>query len=199
MRIVLAATMIFVSIGSYSSCLNVKAEPFDEFLERFIIAFNEKNTAEINKCIIGEYGLFVLDNPGAFAIVEHFKSFDDIMKLDYEYNIGFLKACKVDCKFTEGTIPVYNCGNEKMEGWDKNGCFYNDNQTLFITKFYKDMLEYNLGDIHVINEDMELAAISEKYITHLAYSTESSIGFYFGIVDNNWCLICLDKITPCSA
>lgn len=190
---------MFVSIVSYSSSLNGNAEPFNEFLERFIVAFNEKNTAEINKCIDGEHGLFVLDNPGAFAIVEQFKSFVDIMMLDYEYNIGFLKACKVDCKFTKGTIPVYNCDTEEMEGWNKNGCFYNDNQTLFITKFYKDMLKYNLGDIQVINEDMELAAISEKYITHLAYSTESSIGFYFGLIDGDWRLICIDKITPCSA
>lgn len=199
MRIILTATLIFVSISANPSYLYGKTEPFNEFLERFILAFSEKNAAIIDKYINSEFGLFVLDNPGAFAIVEHFKSFDDIMKLDYEYNIGFLKVCKVNCKFTKGTIPEYNCGNEEMEGWNKNGCFYNDNQTLTITKYHNFMIDYNLGDIQVIKDNIELAAKSEKYITHLAYSTESSIGFYFGIVDNNWYLICIDKITPCSA
>ncbi len=68
--------MMFVSISAYSSSLDGNAEPFNEFLERFIAAFNEKNSAEIDKCINTEFGFFVLDNPGAFVIAEHFKSFD---------------------------------------------------------------------------------------------------------------------------
>lgn len=191
--------MMFVSISAYSSSLDGNAEPFNEFLERFIAAFNEKNSAEIDKCINTEFGFFVLDNPGAFVIAEHFKSFDDIMKLDGEYNIGYLKVCKVDCKFTKGTIPVYNCGNEEMEGWNKNGCYYDDKQSLSITGVFKKMLEFNLGDPLVIGKDMELAEKSENYVTQLAYSTEGSIGFYFGVIDGDWRLICIDKITPCSA
>ncbi|MBZ0203699.1 MAG: hypothetical protein K8I03_11845 [Ignavibacteria bacterium] len=179
--------------------LSYQGEPFNDFLERFISTFNEKNSAEIDKCISTEFGFFVLDNPGAFVIAEHFESFDDIMKLEGEYNIGYLKKCKVSCVFAKGKIPVYNCDNNETEGWNKNGCFYNDNQTLSVTEVFKKMLEFNLGDNQLVKKNIEQAAKSEKYITHLAYSTEGSIGFYFGLVEEQWRLICIDKITPCSA
>ncbi|MFC2092920.1 hypothetical protein ACFLSV_03370 [Bacteroidota bacterium] len=52
---------------------------FSEFFEKFIKAFNEKNSLEIIKYINSEYGFFVIDNPGAFSIVLHFNSFDKIM------------------------------------------------------------------------------------------------------------------------
>ena len=176
-----------------------KVEPFKEFLDKFIKVFNEKNTTEINKYIYSDFGLFVLDNPGAFWVVERFNSFSEIMNLNFDYNIGSLKNCTVDCNFNKGSIPYYNCDNESQEGWNKEGCFYDKHKTNQITKLYKLMLEYNLGDVHTISIDLKIAEKSQVYISHLAYSTYNGIGFYFGIINNNWYLICIDKITPCSA
>ena len=121
------------------------------------------------------------------------------MNLDFDYNIGSLKNSKIDCNFNKGTIPYYNCDNEEQEGWNKEGCYYDKHKTNLITKLYKTMLEYNLGDANIIKTDVKIAEKAQAYISHLAYSTYNSIGFYFGIIDNNWYLICIDKITPCDA
>ncbi len=205
----LTALIVFISliqIGycniTYSEISNTQdnnVEPFKDILDKFIKAFNEKNISEINKYIYSEYGLFVLDNPGAFGVVERFNSFDDIMNLNFDSNIGLLKKCTVGCNFNKGTIPYYNCGNDGPEGWNKEGCFYDKHKTTLITKIYKLMLEYNLGDVQTISTDLKIAEKSQVYISHLAYSTYNSIGFYFGIINNNWYLICIDKITPCDA
>jgi len=171
-------------------------EPFMDFYERFISAFNEKNITELNKCINSEYGLFVLDNPGAFSVASHFNSFSDIMGIDGESDIGNLKALKVNCKLQEGKPPIYDC---ELDKWNKQGCFLDKNSSLSISEYYKIMLEYNLADINSIKTEMALSEKSGPYISHQVYSTKGDIGFYFGIIDNNWCLICINKITPCSA
>ena len=181
-------------VNAFPKANNV--EPFKEFYERFISAFNEKNTQEINKCINSEYGLFVLDNPGAFSVASHYNSFSDIMGIDGESDIGNLKVLKVNCKLQEGKPPVYDC---ELDKWNKQGCFLDKNSNLSISEYYKTMLEYNLVDINSIKTEMSLAEKSSPYISYQVYSTKGDVGFYFGIIDNNWCLICINKITPCSA
>lgn len=174
-------------------------EPIKDFIDRLIKAFNNKNTEEINECINGEFGLFVLHNPGAYIVVEHFNSFDEIMNLEGEYNIGYLKILKVDCDFKEGKIPHYYCDEEEEEGWDKEGCYYDKVKKMSISKFYKSMIQSGLIDANSAENDIKLAKQSEKYITHLAYCTYGTIGFYLGVIDNNWYLICIDIVTPCDA
>jgi len=171
-------------------------ESFKDFYDRFINAFNEKNIQEINKCINSEYGLFVFDNPGAFWVASHFNSFSDIMGLDGESDIGYLKVLKVNCKLQEGKPPIYDC---ELDKWNKQGCFLDKNSSLSISEYYKTMLEYNLADINSIETEMALAEKLGPYISYQVYSTKGYVGFYFGIIDNNWCLICIKKITPCSA
>jgi len=175
-------------------------EPFKDFLNRFILDFNSKNAEEINKYIYSNYGFFVLDNPGAFTAVEHFNSFDEIMILESEYNIGFLKVAEINCEFIKGEIPYYYCDDPNHEqGWSKEGCFYNKDQKLSLTEYYRVILEYGLGEEYELENDIKMAEEVEKYITHLAYCTDCEIGFYFGIINENWYLICIDKVTQCDA
>lgn len=195
---VFALLQIFVMLFSISSfcAATEKPEPFDDFFVRFIKAFNEKNSAVINDCVNSDYGFFVLDNPGAFWVAYNFKSFDEIMKLEGENDVANLKVMKVECDYVNGKAPVYSCEEEK---WNKEGCFLDKKPKLPVSKIYKSMIEYQLGDENELKSKLKLAKKSESKISHLVYSTNSNVGFYFGIVDGKWFLFCIDKITPCSA
>lgn len=169
---------------------------FEDFWIKFIKAFNEKNTLEINKFLNPEYGFFVLDNPGAIYIVRHFDSFDEIMEMEGESDIAYLKVLKVDCDLKEGEKPFYEC---ESDGWNKEGCYLEKYPELKISDYYKTMIEYELIDSNSVKKEMELSLKAENMITHLVYSTEAPIGFYFAMIDEKWYLICIDKVTPCDA
>lgn len=172
------------------------SEPFEVFFKRFLFLFNNKITAEIDKCIHSDYGLFVLDNPFAFWVAEHFNSFEEIMNLDFEYNIGYLKIMKVDCDYVIGKEPVYTC-DEDM--WNKEGCFLDKNPKLPISRIYELMINSHSSDVNIPRSEIELAKKSDAQISHLVYNTDMRIGFYFGYLDGRWILFCINKITPCDA
>lgn len=195
---VFAVLQFFVMSILFSSfsIASEKPEPFYDFFARFIKAFNEKNVSGINDCINSEYGFFVLDNPGAFLTAQSFKSFEEIMKLEGEYNVAHLKVLKVDCDFVNGKAPVYSCEKEK---WNKEGCFLDKKPKPQVSRIYKSMIEYQLGDDSELKVGLVLAKKAESKISHLVYSTDNNVGFYFGVVEGKWFLFCIDKITPCSA
>ncbi len=195
---VIAVLQFFVLSFLFSSfsAAEEKTEPFGDFFGRFIKAFNDKNTTGINECVNSDYGFFVLDNPGAFLVAKSFLSFEEIMKLEGESDIGCLKVMKVECDYVNGKAPVYSCEEEK---WNKEGCFLDNNPKLPVSEIYESMIEYQLGEDEVLKAGLELAKKSELKISCLVYSTGSNVGFYFGVVDGKWFLLCIDKITPCSA
>ena len=168
---------------------------FSDFFENFIKAFNQKDTLAVNKYLNPEYGFFVIDNPGAFSVVRHFDSFDEIMKMEGEYDIAYLKVLKVDCDLKNDKKPFYECET----GWDKEGCYLEKYPKFKISDYYKTMIEYELTDSNAVKEEMDLSLKSEVMIVRLVYSTEAPIGFYFVKIDEKWYLLCIDKVTPCSA
>jgi hypothetical protein len=169
---------------------------FSDFFEKFIKAFNQKNTLEVNKYLNLEYGFFVIDNPGAFTVVKHFESFGEIMEMEGEYDIAHLKVLKVDCDLKNGKKPYYDC---EKESWDKEGCFLEEAPESRITYYYETMVEYELADSNIVKDEIILSKKSDSMITHLVYNTETNVGFYFGKINDEWYLLCIDKVTPCSA
>jgi hypothetical protein len=170
-------------------------ENFTSYWMNFIKTFNEKKTPGINKYINPQHGFFVLDNPGAFSIVKHFDSFNEIMEMEGEFDIAYLKVLKVDCDLQDGKRPYYDC----EKGWDIEGCYLEKFPEFKITDYYETMIEYELTDSNGVRDDMILSKKSDSIITHLVYNTEATVGFYFGKIDNKWYLVCIDKVTPCSA
>ncbi|MBL7129525.1 MAG: hypothetical protein ISS16_11155 [Ignavibacteria bacterium] len=169
---------------------------FTSFWVSFIKAFNDKKAPEINKYINSKYGFFVIDNPGAYSIVQHFNSFDEIMKMEGEHDIAHLKVMKVENDLKDGKKPFYDC---EKESWDKQGCFLEVAPESKITYYYETMIEYELADPSIVKDEMVLSKKSDSMITHLVYNTEATVGFYFGKIDDRWYLLCIDKVTSCSA
>jgi len=201
MRKLLQLLFILLFCVTMINCNNSKQYGNDEnasftsFWVNFIKVFNEKKTSEINKYINFQYGFFVIDNPGAYSVVQHYDSFNEIMKMEGEYDIAYLKVLKVGCDLRDGKRPYYDC----EKGWDKEGCFLEESPELKISEYYETMIEYQLADSNIVKEDMDLSKKSNLMITHLVYNTEATVGFYFGKIDNKWYFLCIDKVTPCSA
>ena len=168
---------------------------FTSFWVNFIKAFNKKKTTELNKYVNSKYGFFVIDNPGAYSVVQHFNSFDKIMKMEGEYDIAHLKVMKVDNDLKDGKKPFYDC----EKGWNKEGCYLEKFPEFKITDYYETMIEYELADSNIVKDEIVLSKKSDSMITHLVYDTKATVGFYFGKIDDKWYLLCIDKVTPCSA
>lgn len=170
-------------------------EKFSVFFEKFIKAFNEKKTNEINKHINSKYGFFVIDNPGAYTVVYRFDSFNEFAIRSGNFSIEYDKLLNVDCKLTDGKRPYYDC----EKGWDKEGCFLEKTPEFKLYELYESMVEYFLVDSISVKEEMELVTDFDTMTTRLVYSTDKIAGFYFGEIEGKWYLLCIDEVTPCSA
>jgi len=198
LTLLLFVMILFITMTSCDTSKQQASNLNAGFWQEFIKAFNEKKPLEINKYINSNYGFFVIDNPGAFLIVKHFYSFNEIMEMEGEFDIAYLKVLKVDCDLRDGKRPYYNCDYDE-NGWDKEGCFLEKSPKFKISEEYKNMIGYELVDSNIVKDEMILSKKSDSIITHLVYNTEATVGFYFGKINNRWYLLCIDKVTPCDA
>ena len=195
----LLSVLIVLSLLIISGC-NSAPQGNTEYLsntDEFMTAFNNKDVAAIDKFIDKEYGFFVIYNPGAFTVAMHLNSFGDIMSMEGEYDVANLKVTKVNCSnYREGLEPVYSCDDD---GWNKTGCFYGTQKNLSVAGTYDTMLEYDLIDAFIAPRLRDLAAKSEANYAYFVYSTDETIGFYFGEKNGKYYLIAIDRVIPCSA
>jgi hypothetical protein len=200
MKICLLLSVIFIFLLSGCSSSQQGIEQDSDFLsvaDDFLTAFNSKDVAELNKYVDKDYGLFVVDNPGAASICYHLNSFTDIMSYENEYGVGYLKVVKINCSNPrKGLEPIYDCDKD---GWNKQGCFYGTQKNINLVQLYKDLIYFDLYTEAEANEPMRIAAMSEKNFVYFIYNTDENIGFYFGLKDGKYYLIAIDKVEPCSA
>lgn len=167
---------------------------FKTMAENFINSFNKKDSVALNKYIHPDYGIAVLDNPGAFHSLTTFTTFSESGSQDAIFNSQYLLDMKIECNLEYGNIPKFSCDDNN---WDKEGCFFTDNVKLNLVKIHDALIEYLLIEE---NTDYRTSLIYIEDITKYGiYSTDSFIGFYFGYVNNQWYIFCIDKVSPCSA
>jgi hypothetical protein len=170
---------------------------FREVAKGFINAFNQKDISGIQGYIDPEIGFFVLDNPGAAVIPEYFNNYDQIVMLDDGYGVARLNQMDFSCNILKpGRVPVFSC---EMGTWDVEGCFYGKSGTPKIEEIYNLNLEYEFIDKMSYESSINNAIKIDRLITHFIYSTDSTSGFYFGIINGKWRLLCIDIVAPCSA
>jgi hypothetical protein len=172
-----------------------------EFLaaaDEFLTAFNNKDVTGLDKLIDKEYGVFILDNPGAYIASMRISSFSEVMSMEGEYGIANLKVTKVNCiSPRRGLEPIYSC--DEPGGWNKQGCFYGIEKTIRLEQMYRDMITYELLSESEAAEPMRIASLSEKNHTYFLYNTDETIGFHFGKRNGKLYLIAIDRVIPCSA
>lgn len=190
---VLLIFFIFSCTGSNRN----EDKKFQDVANEFIVAFDNKDLTSIEKYIDPKSGFFVIDNPGAFIIVEYFTSFNQIAMLDSEYGIGYLNHMRTGCRqFVDGSVPVYSCDEER---WNTTGCFTGKSNSPGLSRLFLNLLQFELLDQFGYDNQITRAREIDSQITHFIYSTDASVGFYFGKIDGNWRLLCIDKVVPCSA
>ena len=110
---------------SFAHGSEIGKDDFLKMFEKFKADFNSKNISRLNDYIDPEFGLFVLDNPGVYINGYYFKSFDSIINSSKEADLYRMKNIELKCNPIKGNLPQYSCGGV-IEGWDKEGCYYNN-------------------------------------------------------------------------
>jgi len=179
---------------------------FTEMFEKFAAAFNNKNISELNEYINPEYGLFILDNPGAFSVANYFDSFDSIFSNPKETDMYRIKNIKISCSPEYGVLPHYNCDGSGKEGWDKTGCFYKlytEKKPVSRYIYFADRNgKYGPDDQDKAEDYQRLYSGLSRSLENsefVFYSTLSDIGFYFVVRNERMFLVMTDLVTPCSA
>lgn len=207
-----------VNIADYLHLKKYKTENFPEseisyqkdiFLkqfEKFKTVFNSKDISGLNEYINPEYGFFVLDNPVSFGVnAYHFNSFDTIFNNSEEWHLYKIKKIEIHCKPKKGKLPVYGCEEDENHGWNKEGCFYNNdfenNQLSEIYSFIERTGSFTVYGEENYNETLIKAKFKENadQIYSVFYSTEFEVGLYFGEINGKFYLLMIDLVSPCSA
>ncbi|HBS87654.1 MAG: hypothetical protein A2W91_15430 [Bacteroidetes bacterium GWF2_38_335] len=168
-----------------------KAIEYELIANDFIKVFNEKNTADLNKFLHPAYGVFILNNPGAFVAVSHYESFGKAFADDWG---PALKERKINGTINTGDLPNFDC---ETNSWDAEGLIITENPPVKLLDFFKAGVEYE-----VIQKDEKLQKLIqdvEPQIVFSLYDTKSTIGLFFAKIDDKWYLIYIDRVDPCSA
>jgi len=205
MKILILFVLLISSLSSAFST-DTGNNDFLKMFEKFKTDFNSKNISGLNEYIDPQYGLFVLDNPGAFINGYYFNSFDSILNSSKETDLYRMKNIVIICEPAEGTLPYYSCDGGK-EGWDKEGCYYDNSPEINIKSRVYGFVDENGtsgfdGDGNT-NETykiiQERLSRSSEQFGHAFYATDSNLGLYFGERDGKFYLLMIDMVTPCDA
>jgi len=203
--LILIVSLVSLSVSPVYSSETGKND-FLKMFEKFKTDFNSKTISSLNDYIDPQYGLFVLDNPGAFINGYYFNSFDSIINSSKETDLYRMKNIVINCEPAEGPLPYYNCDGGK-EGWDKEGCYYNNSPEINIKSRVYGFVDENgnsgfdgdgnTNETYKIIQD-RLNKSAEQF-DHAFYATGSYIGLYFGERDGKFYLLMIDLVTPCDA
>lgn len=148
-------------------------------------AINDES-ADLQKFIHPEIGCFTMTNPGVFYVPTHVTQASEVL------DVLYIRPIECD-NLRFGEIPYYDCET----GWDKEGCYFNTGKYALV-QAYQDMVEYKLLE-ELPQNDVELAQRAEDNMQFVLYSTHNVVGLYFGKIDGQWYLLCVDAVTPCDA
>lgn len=168
---------------------------FETAFTRFLQALHTSDTLAINQFIHPDYGLWVIEQPGAMpkmtrvTDVRHFKrEFQDRSFFTIRDEV---KACDL----REEAWPTFDCADMDYDrgqsGYSKDGCFVSAPDK-FQKSAYWDYASLSEADVKRLLSALPLL---QKSVLHTATSFE----FHFGKVDGQWQLLFAKLIYPCSA
>jgi hypothetical protein len=136
----------------------------------------------------------VLDNPGAFVVPMHFASIAEVSE-----RVPALAPENYRLKCPElrnDATPHYSCETEQ---WSSRGCVLTPNPDFSVARWYELALQYEILPAKEANRGLARAREADASISRGVYSTDATLGFYFGRVGCVWRLLAIDAVTPCSA
>lgn len=134
------------------------------------------------------YGLYYLDNPGAFLVLGHEPRLTSGLHRRMP-----LRGCRLRAA---EALPTYDCETDR---WSAGGCLHVPIARLPLVKHFTDQLQY-VEDREPGPEDQpkfkQLREV-EDAITDAVFFR--GVFYYFGIIDGAWRLLAVNLESPCSA
>ena len=139
-------------------------------------------------------GVFVLDNPGAFVVPMHFASIAEVSERVPALGPDYYR---LKCpELRNDATPHFACETEQ---WSSQGCVLTPNPDFSVARWYELALQYEILPAKEANQGLSRAREADVAISHGVYSTDATLGFYFGRVGCEWRLLAIDAVAPCSA
>jgi hypothetical protein len=95
----------------------------------------------------------------------------------------------------EGARPTFSCDDER---WSAMGCWHSVEPDFSVARHYDLALKYEALPAEAA-ADRQRAVELDELLEHGVYSTQDSLGLYFGQLGCRWYLLAMDTVTPCSA
>jgi hypothetical protein len=168
---------------------------FETAFAIFLEALQTSDTTTINQFIHPDYGLWIIEQPGAMpkmTLVTDIRQF----KREFQDRSFFTVREEVKtCDLQEEAWPAFDCADMNYDagesGYSKDGCFVWQPDK-FQKSGYWDYASLKDTDIQRIQSSLSLL---QRSVLH----TPTSFEFHFGQVDGQWRLLFAKLIYPCSA
>lgn len=163
--------------------------------EHFLQALHSTDTVALNLYIHPDYGLWVIEQPGAVPKMTHVTDFRNF-KREYQDRSFFTVREEVKtCDLQEEAWPTFDCADMNYDlgksGYSKEGCFV-AGPTKFQKSGYWDYASLSDAELKQVKAALPLL---QKSVLHTATSFE----FHFGYLNGHWRLLFTKLIYPCSA
>jgi hypothetical protein len=166
---------------------------FEIAFNRFFEALQAADTAQLNQYIHPEYGIWIIEQPGAMPKMTRITDIR-LFKREYQNRSFFTVAREVTaCELLKEPFPEFDCADldEKHTGYMKDGCFEWE-PGKFIKSGYWNYASLSGKQIDQVKSMLPLV---QRSVLH----TQTSFEFHFGYVGKHWRLLFTKLIYPCSA
>jgi len=172
----------------------LQSSDFATFMNEFAKVINCKNVEVMNRFVDANYGIYVYYNPGAFIYAYHYNNFSEIFNAKDDYAANCVKEISVTCVFKKGSLPIFNCENEK---WNKTGCFWSNVNGARLVKTLNTTKQF--GGDNISQKQMENAALIDRITKYEFFSTFGGFGIYFAFENGKWIITAFDCVSNCDA
>ncbi|MDQ3193064.1 MAG: hypothetical protein M3Q58_15880 [Bacteroidota bacterium] len=162
---------------------------FNFIYEDFFKAVIKGDHQKFNKYIHPEYGLYIIESPGALPSVVNIK---DIASFTPHYNSKSFFAfdrSNIATDVNHEPLPVIDCDNFP-DFWTKKGVFVQETNTLIKGDFWKflDISEKEKEAVKNLVQTIDVTVVNTN-----------NYSWHFSMINLKWYITFIDMRVPCSA
>ncbi len=184
---------------------DAEPEPYSRFLTRFLAALENSGESPeaLNSFVDPAHGVFLLINPGAFTIVESYRSYGELARTPHLGGslLHSKMGCDAELHSLSARLPQFSCDDERYDV--PHSCYQGEFKSGVLRQHLVWMQEYLPAETPEAGREftqlMAKVEGSEQLVTHYFFSTRVSRGYFFGQVGGAWRLIWVNAVSPCSA
>ncbi|MDX5420777.1 MAG: hypothetical protein LPK07_02565 [Hymenobacteraceae bacterium] len=167
---------------------------FEAAFSRFMTALQAGDTVSLNQYIHPEYGLWLIEQPGAVPAFSHFRRIQEVKRNYQNRPFSSINTEVRNCDLQQrNNFPEFDCAwmDQGKSGYAEDGCFYSTSPS-FINS---DMWKY----ASLSEQQQQLVQRAQKQVQITVLHTRSSYQFHFNHDGERWRLLFADLRIPCSA